>query len=126
MDPVVHFEIPAEDIERAKEFYAKCFSWSFTSYPEMQYYIVNTIELDEKMTPKKPGAINGGMMKKSNQISSPVITINVENIEESMEKIKEQGGEIIMGKQTVGDMGYSAYFKDTEGNIMGLWQMIKK
>lgn len=126
MDSVVHFEIPAEDIERAKAFYEKCFNWNMNPMPEMNYTIIRTTEVGENMMPKKTGAINGGMMKKNANITSPVITINVQNIEESMEKIQSQGGEIIGQKQQVGDMGYSAYFKDTEGNILGLWETIKK
>ncbi|MBS3092628.1 VOC family protein [Candidatus Pacearchaeota archaeon] len=106
-DKVVHFEIPAEDVERAKEFYKEIFSWNITSIPEMNYNIVHTVEVDEKFMPKEVGAINGGIMKKTDKITSPVITI-----------VKE--------KTQVGDMGFVAYFKDTEGNILGLWETIKK
>lgn len=76
------------------------------------------------MTLQEPGAINGGMMKRQPPLNSPVITINVENIEDAMKNIKKMGGEIVMGKIEVADMGYAAYFKDTEGNIIGIWQKI--
>ncbi|MBI2629082.1 VOC family protein [Candidatus Pacearchaeota archaeon] len=126
MDKVVHFEIPAEDVERAKEFYSKIFRWNIISIPEMQYNIVHTVEIDEKNMPKTPGAINGGIMKKSKEITNPVIIINVENIDNSLKVIEDNGGEVIKEKMQVGDMGYVAYFKDTEGNILGLWETIKK
>ncbi len=123
---VVHFEIPAEDIERAKEFYKEIFNWKITSIPEMKYNIVHTVEVDEKNMPKQAGAINGGIMEKSNEIKSPVITIDVENIDNSLSKIENIGGKVIREKVQVGDMGFVAYFKDTEGNILGLWETIKK
>ena len=125
-DKVVHFEIPAEDVERAKEFYKEIFSWNITSIPEMNYNIVHTVEVDEKFMPKEVGAINGGIMKKTDKITSPVITIDVKNIDESLLKIEELGGMVIKEKTQVGDMGFVAYFKDTEGNILGLWETIKK
>ena len=125
-DKVVHFEIPAEDIERAKEFYKTIFSWNITSMPEMNYNIVHTVEVDEKFMPKVAGAINGGIMKKTDKITSPVITIDVKNIDEYLLKIEELGGIVVKEKIQVGDMGFVAYFKDTEGNILGLWETIKK
>jgi predicted enzyme related to lactoylglutathione lyase len=62
------------------------------------------------------------MAKRNNTIKSPVITINVEDIDASLDKIVEAGGKVVQKKTAVGDMGHSAYFKDSEGNIMGLWQ----
>ena len=126
MNKVVHFEIPAEDVERAKEFYSKIFNWNITSMPEMNYNIVHTIEVDEKFMPKEAGAINGGIMERTDKITSPVITIDVASIDDSLLKIEELGGIVIKEKVQVGDMGYVAYFKDTEGNILGLWETIKK
>jgi len=122
MNPVVHFEITASDVTRAKEFYKKTFSWSLDDVPDMEYTIVRTTEVDSKRMPKEPGMINGGMMKKNAKIKNPVITISVINLDESMQMIKKNGGKIIEDKQKVGDMGFSAYFQDTEGNVMGLFQ----
>ena len=124
MDKVVHFEIPADDVLRAAEFYKKAFGWEINAVPEMKYTIVRTVEVDDKQMPKQTGAINGGIMNRG-KIKNPVITINVANIEESAEKIESYGGKIIMNKFQVVDMGYAAYFQDTEGNILGLWQNLK-
>ncbi len=127
MDKVVHFEIPVEDFERAKEFYTKAFDWKLESYPKMEYVIARSVEIDEKThMPKQPGAINGGMLKRKSPINNPVITINVEDIDKSIELIKKSCGEIVMDKFQVGDFGLSAYFKDSEGNILGIWQELKK
>jgi uncharacterized protein len=62
------------------------------------------------------------MMKRSALIKNPVITISVKNIDKSLKDVQKLGGKILKGKEIVGDMGYSAYIKDTEGNIIGLWQ----
>ncbi len=125
MDKVVHFEIPADDLERAQKFYKSVFGWNMDRAPGMEYIMIGTTPVNENYMPKEPGAINGGMMKRQHPVTSPVITISVRNMEEAMKKVKKMGGEIVREKIQVGDMGYAAYFKDTEGNIIGLWQAIK-
>ena len=124
MDKVVHFEIPVDDLERAKNFYKSVFGWKMESIPEMEYILITTTPVDEKGMPKEIGAINGGMMKRQRPVTSPLITISVEDLDDAMKTVKKMGGEIVRGKIQVGDMGYAAYFKDTEGNIIGLWQKI--
>ena len=122
MDKVVHFEIPADDLERARKFYTSVFGWKMESVPEMEYILIGTTQVDENGMPTEAGGINGGMMKRQSPLNSPVITIDVQNMEDAMKKVKQMGGKIIREKMQVGDMGYAAYFKDTEGNIIGLWQ----
>jgi uncharacterized protein len=124
MDSVMHFEIPVQDVNRASEFYKKNFGWDINDIPEMEYHTLTTTETGKDRMPKQIGAINGGMMMRSNKIKSPVITINVADIDKAIEKVKASGGSILIGKTTVGKIGYSAYFKDSEGNIMGLFQRI--
>ena len=126
MNRVVHFEIPAENVKRAQKFYSDIFGWKITDMPEMNYTILHTAPTDDNGVLKESGAINGGMMKRSNPINSPVITIDVNDIDETLQAIKKMGGRVVKEKMGVGDMGYSAYFKDTEDNILGLWQAIKK
>jgi predicted enzyme related to lactoylglutathione lyase len=122
LDKVVHFEIPSDNVERAKKFYQDTFGWKITPVPELKYTLLGTVEVDQNNMPKELGAINGGLMERSFGIKGPVITINVGNIEESIEKIKKQGGKIIQGKMEVSNIGLIAYFQDTEGNILGLIQ----
>jgi predicted enzyme related to lactoylglutathione lyase len=124
MDKVVHFEIPADDLGRAQKFYQSVFGWKMDQFPDMEYIIVGTTPVDENSMPKEPGSINGGMMKRQHPVTSPVITINVQDIDEALKKVKKMGGEVVRGKMLVGEMGYAAYFKDPEGNIIGLWQTI--
>jgi len=129
MDKVVHFEIPAENIERANKFYSDIFGWKINKVPLVggeEYCIANTVETDEKGMPKSPGAINGGIMKKGGTGIYPVIVIKVESIRQSIEKIKRSGCKTVMDIVPVGDFGLYARFEDTEGNIMGIWQDVKK
>jgi predicted enzyme related to lactoylglutathione lyase len=122
MDKVVHFEIPADNLARAKKFYNTVFGWKMNEIPEMEYVMVGTVESDDDGMPKETGAINGGMLERQDPVKSPVITINVKNIDQAAEAIEKNGGKIVRPKMAVGDMGYAAYFKDTEGNVIGLWQ----
>ena len=119
---VVHFEIPADDVERAEEFYRTAFGWNVQSMPGMGYTMVSTTPTDDQGAPKDPGAINGGMLKREGPVTSPVITIDVDDIDKALETIGSNGGSTVQGKQSVMDMGFSAYFKDSEGNVMGLWE----
>ena len=127
MDKVVHFEIPFDEKKRAHEFYKKVFGWKLNDMPEMNYTIAHTIDVDEKMMPKEYGAINGGMYKRdAKSAKSPVIVMDVKSIEESVKKIMSNGGKITREKTAVGDMGWYAQVQDTEGNVIGIWETIKK
>lgn len=127
MGKVVHFEIPADDLTRAQKFYKDVFGWKITKtpMPGVEYYMVTTVESDEKGMPKKPGAINGGLVKRNVPNESPVIVLNVPSIDEYLKKIQKAGGKVVLGKQKVGDMGLYARVADTEGNVIGIWQDVK-
>lgn len=123
MDGVVHFEIPVDDLERAKAFYGTVFDWGLQADLEMQYTIVTTTPIDEQsMRPTTPGAINGGLMDRSDKTPSPVITIGVGSVEEALKKVEAEGGTVITPSTPIPGMGAFGYFKDPEGNVMGLFQ----
>ena len=122
MDKVVHFEIPADDLSRAKKFYQDTFGWRMQDMPEMNYILATTVETGENHTPKEPGTINGGMMQKNSMITGPTFSISVKDIDEAIEKVKRAGGLVVKEKVAVGTMGFVAYFKDTEGNVLSMWQ----
>jgi uncharacterized protein len=122
LDKVVHFEIPADNVERAKKFYQETFDWKITPMPQMNYTLLGTVEIDEKNMPKEAGAINGGLMECSFGIQGPVLTISVDNIDAAIEKIQKQGGKIVQGKMEVPTVGFIAYFADSESNVLGLIQ----
>jgi len=126
MDKVVHFEIPADDMSRAKDFYTKTFGWEAQDMPEFEYTMVHTTEMDmEKRMPKEPGAINGGMYKREADMPHPQVFMDVKDIDASLEKIEANGGKTVRPKTSVGDMGFVANFEDTEGNVLALWENAK-
>lgn len=123
MNPIVHFEIPAKDVKRASAFYSKAFGWNFVQFPGFEYWSVMTTESDQNGTPKSPGSINGGMGKKGVMAPKAVtVTVSVPDIDATLQAVKKLGGSQVGKKMPVGDMGWSAYFEDTEGNVVGLWQ----
>jgi predicted enzyme related to lactoylglutathione lyase len=123
MDGVVHFEIPADDAERAKAFYSTVFDWEMQDFPDMQYTIMMTTPIDDQsQRPTTPGAINGGLMSRSKETPTPVITIGVDSVEEALKKVEAEGGTVITPSTPIPGMGAFGYFKDSEGNVMGLFQ----
>ncbi len=123
MDSVVHFEIPAKDPKRAAAFYGKAFGWNITQFPNFEYWSLGTTESDKDGRPTSAGSINGGMGKVGVMAPKDVtVTIQVADIDKALAEIKKLGGKQSGKKMPVGDMGFSAYFEDTEGNIIGLWQ----
>lgn len=119
---VVHFEIPVDDPQRAQSFYRDAFGWRMEPMPEMSYTIVTTAAVDEQGMPAEPGAINGGMLLRTEPVNNPVVVINVDSVDDALAQVERLGGSVLRAKTPVGDMGYSAYFIDTEGNTIGLWE----
>jgi predicted enzyme related to lactoylglutathione lyase len=119
---VVHFEIPADDVPRAESFYSEAFGWTTNSIPDMGYTMVSTVPTDENGMPKESGAINGGMLARQEPVNTPVIVIDVDDIDRALARIEELGGKVLRPKAAVGDMGHAAYFTDSEGNTVGLWE----
>ena len=118
---VVHFEIPFDDGDRARSFYSQAFGWQMMPMPEMGYTIVMSGPSGEH-GPSEPGFINGGMMQRQEPFTSPNLVLDVDNLETTLEAVNAAGGTTVSGRQAVGDMGFTAYFKDTEGNLVGLWE----
>ena len=125
MRKVVHFEIPAEDLGRAKSFYGSVFGWQLQTMamPGGEYTSVMTTPIDENtQLPAEPGGINGGMMQRDERTPSPVITIDVEAIDDALKDIEASGGATVTPRTAIPGMGAFAYFKDPEGNVLGLWE----
>jgi uncharacterized protein len=119
---VVHFEIPFDEGDRARTFYRSVFGWSLQSMPDMGYTMVQTGPVTEEGMPTEVGYIGGGMMERQEAVPTPVITIEVDDIDESLKSVGEHGGSTVMERFPVGEMGFAAYFRDSEGNLLGLWQ----
>ena len=125
MSKVVHFEIPADDLDRAKNFYGSVFGWELQTMPmnEGEYTSVKTTDVDEQtQLPTEPGAINGGMFLRDERLTSPVITIDVDGIDDALKQIEAEGGTTVAPRTAIPGMGAFAYFKDPEGNVLGLWE----
>jgi predicted enzyme related to lactoylglutathione lyase len=118
---VVHFEVPFDDADRARSFYRDVFDWQIQPVPELNYNLVSTGPMGDQ-GPTEPGYIGGGMMARQAPVTAPVITLHVEDIDTAVAAIEKHGGAAVGEKMPVGDMGFAAYFTDSEGNLMGLWQ----
>ena len=118
---VVHFEIPFDDGDRARSFYREAFGWQLMDVPGMSYTLATTGPTGEQGA-TEPGFINGGMLRRQNPNDNPIMVIEVDDIDVALATIESLGGQTLLGRQQVGEMGWAAYFKDVEGNSMGLWQ----
>jgi predicted enzyme related to lactoylglutathione lyase len=118
---IIHFEIPADNPERAVEFYRKVFGWKIEKYAggQMDYWLVTAGE-------DKESGINGAIAVKDKNHPTTVNTISVPSYENAVKEIKQAGGEIMTPKMTVPAVGYMCYCRDTEGNIFGIMQMDPK
>ena len=96
---IVHFEIPADDLEKLRKFYMELFGWKIEKMQGLtEYWNVETVPVDDKGMLVRPG-VNGGMMKKQNPEHKPVNYIAVESVDEHSKKIEELGGKITVPKQ---------------------------
>ncbi len=118
---VVHFEIPYDEGDRSRNFYSAVFGWEMTEMPDMNYTLIVAGPSGEQ-GPTEPGYINGGMMERQEPFTAPNLVVEVKSIEESLKAVNEAGGTTVSEREPVGDMGFAAYFKDTEGNLVGLWE----
>ncbi len=121
---VGHFEIPADQPERARKFYGSVFGWKMMEMPGMDYTMVSTGPASEYGQPNAPGYIGGGIGKRGGPLVHTVVTIVVDDLAATEDLIEKQGGHVVQKKQPIGDgtMGYTGYFKDSEGNVVGLYQ----
>jgi predicted enzyme related to lactoylglutathione lyase len=130
MPTIVHFEIPSDDIERAKKFYNSLFGWKIEKLPgtddskltsaatgqPIEYWIITTTD------DKGNKAVGGGLMKR--QMPEHHITnyISVNSVEEYTSKVEKAGGKVVAPKHAVPGMGYFALCLDTENNVFAIWE----
>ena len=128
MDPVVHFEMPAEDKKRVADFYTNVFGWKMTQLgSEMgDYLLATTSPMDENNMHMNKGAINGGFYKKGESGTIPHVVIAVKNLQESMNKVSASGGQVLGEPMNIPNIGMFVMFQDTEGNKVGMLQPSEK
>lgn len=116
MPRVVHFEIPAKEPEKLIKFYRGVFGWEIKKWEgPVEYWLITT---GEEGTP----GINGAIFRPKDHFTATVNTVEVPDIDEYMEKVKQNGGRIVVEKSIIPGVGYSAYCKDVEGVLFGLHQ----
>jgi predicted enzyme related to lactoylglutathione lyase len=124
-NPVVHFEMPAENRKRIADFYTQAFGWRTKELGEDMgnYVLATTTETDEK-GPTKPGTINGGFFMKTDDMPAqyPSVVIAVDDIKESMKKVARAGGKVLGEPMEIPGVGQYVSFFDTEGNRVSMLQ----
>lgn len=114
MQRVVHFELGAQNPERAAKFYQQAFGWEVTRWtgPE-EYWLVKT-------GPDGEAGINGGIMRHKDGAPRTVNTIGVASVEEAAKQVERCGGKVVVPKMAIPGVGYQAYCVDTEGILFGI------
>jgi len=115
MSSIVHFEIPADDLQRARAFYSNLFGWKIEGVQGMDYMMIDVY-----------GAPGGGMMKRMHPSQQIIEYIGVPSVDEYAAKVEKLGGKIIVPKKSVPGMGYFVICLDTENNAFGIWEMDQK
>jgi predicted enzyme related to lactoylglutathione lyase len=131
MNRPVHFEIHAENPERAAAFYRNVFGWDIKQWGTVPYWMVMTGSGDKTELQGKWGGIDGGLLPRKGAapvdgapVNAWVCTTDVENIDETIAKVEKEGGKVALAKELMAGVGYIAYYKDTEGNIFGMIQAL--
>lgn len=115
MSRIIHFEIPAEQPERAMAFYAKTFGWSYQQWGEAPYWMVST-------GPKEQPGIDGAIMPREHSGQTVNNVVQVASLEAAMDAVKANGGELLTPVIPIPGIGRYANARDTEGNSFGMMQ----
>ena len=117
MGKVQHFEIPADDVDRARTFYADVFGWSIQG---LEGY--DDVALIEPAGDEGEAGVIGGDLYRREKPDAPTVVITVANLERALDDVERAGGRRIGEITPMPGMGRAAYFEDTEGNRLGLWE----
>jgi predicted enzyme related to lactoylglutathione lyase len=125
MDGVNLFNLPVDNMARAKEFFSKMFGWDFMATGmDGDHHFATTVPTDENGLPTEPGGINGGLIQRgAYEQHTTSIFIRVKSIDETIDKVEANGGRLVLAKVPIADFAYMAQIKDTEGNLISLWEV---
>jgi predicted enzyme related to lactoylglutathione lyase len=115
MPKIIHFEIPVDDPARASAFYSGALGWEISGYGDEPYWLVRAGAPDE------PGA-DGALIARGDLHRSPVLIAGVADVRAALDRVRAAGGEVVSEPAAVPGMGWAAYVRDTEGNVVGLFQ----
>jgi predicted enzyme related to lactoylglutathione lyase len=122
MPRIVHFEIPYDDAERSKRFYAEAFGWTIQGWgEEPAYQLAATSASGQPGDTEEPG-IDGALYKREPKYEGVLVYIDVDSVDTYLDKVKEAGGEVVTGKGAIPNIGWSAIFRDPDGNQIGLFE----
>jgi uncharacterized protein len=120
MPTIGHFEIPADDLERAKKFYSDLFGWKIEKWDDpkvgMDYLLINTTDS------KGNKGLGGGLIKRRHPQHSVTDYVEVDSIDEYSNKVTKLGGRLVVPKTAIPTIGYFAVFLDTENNHFGMFE----
>ncbi|MEW6035622.1 MAG: VOC family protein [Candidatus Micrarchaeota archaeon] len=132
MGNIAYFEIPADDLERARKFYAKVFGWEIVKEKmpgsDMEYHQVMTGEAKiEKGPNSEMSQLNSGGMVKRMFPNQPITSyVQVDSLDNTLALVKKNGGKQIAETLTIPTVGRIAFINDSEGNLLGIWEPEKK
>lgn len=115
MAKIVHFEIPVDDPDRASAFYREALGWEVSGFGDQPYWLVRAGGDDE------PGA-DGALIARGEIHRSPVVVAGVESLDDTLERVRRAGGEVLHGREEIPGVGWSAYVRDPEGNTIGIFE----
>jgi len=122
-NPVVHFEIYADDPDKLGKFYTSLFDWTIEPVPDMDYGYVKTVETDDNGMPSQLGGINGGILERPAGYEGGWINyVNVESLASTIDQAEKLGARLMKEKTPVPGMGWFAILADPQGNPFGIWQ----
>jgi predicted enzyme related to lactoylglutathione lyase len=116
---IIHFELPADDVDKMKAFYGNVFGWKFVGVTDMDHTVIQTVPTDEKGMLKEPG-VNGGMYQRTAKGQVPLNYISVESVDEFIDRALKNGGRVITPKTPIPRVGDIAVLADPEGNPLGI------
>ncbi|MFS0884662.1 VOC family protein [Aeromicrobium sp. 179-A 4D2 NHS] len=110
---ITHIDIPVADTAKAQEFYAGLFGWQIQEYPGYEGY---------PMWQAPNGISGGGLAPRSEDFTQPRSYVEVDSIDETLAKVTEQGGRVVMERQPISETSWWAIFEDPDGNVVGLYE----
>ena len=110
---ITHVDIPVSDTARAAEFYGELFGWDINEYPGFEGYPM-------WQGPNKRNG--GGLAPRTDSFTQPRVYVEVDSIDETLEKVTANGGTVVMGKSPITETSWWAFFNDTDGNTVGLYE----
>lgn len=123
MDAVQHFEIPYRNRDRAKKFYFQAFGWQVFDLPGSPYSLANSVDTQPNGMPKRPGAINGGLVPRGKEVTGPTLFLRVTDLPSHLHRIRQYGGTVLTEPVAQGPVLF-ARFRDPEGNVMTAFQHV--